>query len=102
MRPQWFVRPPSMRDRNQRNDEPGAVVYGSPSISQNPFGAMNSLPIPALPSTNPHAAMGQLVGPHCSLKSLSGSSRGPASSITTFSPPSVSTLRRFRLRHPSQ
>ena len=26
MRPQWFVRPPSMRDRNQRNDEPGAVV----------------------------------------------------------------------------
>ena len=26
---------------------PGAVVYGSPSISQNPFGAMNSLPIPA-------------------------------------------------------
>src|ERR1041384_6779281 len=42
MRPQWFVRPPSMRARNQRNRSPDATVYGSPSMSQPPMQPSNS------------------------------------------------------------
>src|SRR5690606_39376881 len=37
MRPQWFVRPPSMRARHQSNVSPGAIVYGSPSTCQPPM-----------------------------------------------------------------
>jgi hypothetical protein len=42
MRPQWLVRPPSMRPRHQSNFVPGARVYGSPGISQPPSHASNS------------------------------------------------------------
>jgi hypothetical protein len=42
IRPQWFVRPPTMRHRNQSNVVPGAETYGSPSIVQPPFSARNS------------------------------------------------------------
>ena len=42
MRPQWFVRPPSMRPRHQSKRVPGARVYGSPSISHPPSHASNS------------------------------------------------------------
>src|SRR5436309_3347155 len=42
MRPQWFVRPPSIRPRNQSNVVPGACVYGSPSMSQPPMQPSNS------------------------------------------------------------
>ena len=34
MRPKWLVRPPSMRERNQRNELPSATVKGSPGRSQ--------------------------------------------------------------------
>src|SRR2546430_3668518 len=42
IRPQWLVRPPTMRARHQLNSVPGARVYGSPSISQPPTHASNS------------------------------------------------------------
>src|SRR4051812_26420451 len=42
MRPQWLVRPPSIRPRHQSNWVPGAFVYGSPSICQPPSQASNS------------------------------------------------------------
>ena len=42
MRPQWLVRPPSMRARHQSNRVPGARVYGSPSTSHPPMHASNS------------------------------------------------------------
>src|SRR5207247_8847208 len=34
IRPQWLVRPPTMRARHQMNAVPGARVYGWPGISQ--------------------------------------------------------------------
>src|ERR1700760_1199649 len=82
-----------MRERNQRKLDPGAVVYGSPSISQNPLGAWNS-PFNSCLARPPMSAprCGNWYGHTCSLKSLAGLSRGPASNITTFRPPSVSTL----------
>ncbi|MCS3782845.1 hypothetical protein GGP88_000379 [Salinibacter ruber] len=36
MRPQWWVRPPSIRARNQFQLVSSAVVYGSPSMSHPP------------------------------------------------------------------
>src|SRR5579872_7175391 len=42
MRPQWFVRPPSIRARHHRNFVPGAAVYGSPSIDHPPMQPSNS------------------------------------------------------------
>src|ERR1043166_7152465 len=42
MRPQWLVRPPSMRARNQSKAAPGATGYGSASISQPPMQPSNS------------------------------------------------------------
>ena len=41
MRPQWLVRPPSMRPRYQRH-APVPTVYGSPSMSQAPMQPSNS------------------------------------------------------------
>ena len=41
MRPQWLVRPPSMRAANQRQS-PVPTVYGSPSMSQPPMQPSNS------------------------------------------------------------
>src|ERR1700745_3146497 len=82
-----------MRERYQRNVEPGAEGYGSPSIVHAPVGAMNSFSSPlsnskACPPT-PAPRCGNSYGQTCSLKSTLGSSSGPASSITTCSPPSV-------------
>src|SRR2546425_8153475 len=42
IRPQWFVRPPTMRARHQSNRVPGARVYGSPSMFHPPTQASNS------------------------------------------------------------
>jgi len=42
IRPQWFVRPPTMRARHQSNAVPGACVYGSPSMFHPPMQASNS------------------------------------------------------------
>ena len=42
MRPQWLVRPPTMRARHQSKRVPSARVYGSPGISQPPMQASHS------------------------------------------------------------
>ncbi len=42
IRPQWLVRPPTIRARHQPNFEPGATVNGSPGSSQPPMQASNS------------------------------------------------------------
>ena len=42
IRPQWLVRPPTIRARHQLNAVPGARVYGSPGTSQPPMQASNS------------------------------------------------------------
>src|SRR5229473_3769376 len=92
MRPQWLVRPPTMRERNHWNFEPGAEVYGSPSICHAPFGARNSLKFsPALPPT-PAPRCANSYGHISILKSFSGLTFGPASSSTQFRPPSVRTF----------
>src|SRR5260221_7167877 len=89
MRPQWFVRPPSMRPRNQSNVDPSAWVYGSPSISQPP----------RQPSNSPNGLVG-VAAPrrgesydHADIfESFAASHIGPASSITTSAPASHSTF----------
>src|SRR6266567_8919267 len=53
---------------------------------------MNSSPMPRCLPPVPTPRCGSWYGQTCSLKSLSGLRRGPASSITTLSPPSASTL----------
>src|SRR5713226_7250855 len=78
-----------MRERNHCKFEPGAEVYGSPSICHAPLGARNSLKFsPALPPT-PAPRCGNSYGHISILKSFSGVMFGPASSSTQFSPPSV-------------
>src|SRR5216684_4157072 len=78
-----------MRDRNHWKFEPGAELYGSPSMFHAPLGARNSLKFsPALPPT-PAPRCGNSYGHRNILKSFSGAMFGPASSSTQFRPPSV-------------
>src|SRR5262245_54826779 len=89
MRPQWLVRPPSMRPRNQSNVLPAACVYGSPSMSQPP----------RQPSNSPNGLVGvdaprrgESYGHADIFESFSTSQFGPASSITTSAPASHKTF----------
>src|SRR5215510_16545617 len=89
MRPQWFLSPPSIRPRNQSNCEPGACVYGSPSMSQPPM----------QPSNSPNGLVG-VAAPrrgdsydHVDIfESFAESHMPPASSMTTFAPAAHKTL----------
>src|SRR6185503_5808496 len=89
MRPQWLVRPPSMRPRNQSKVDPGACVYGSPSRSQPPM----------QPSNSPNGLAG-VAAPRRGdsydqvdiFESLAESHMPPASSMTTFAPASQRIL----------
>src|ERR1051326_8161113 len=89
MRPQWFVRPPSIRARNQSNVVPGAFVNGSPSRSQPPMQPSNSpngllgVLAPRRGESYDHAAI---------LESFAESHMPPASSRTTLAPASHSTF----------
>src|ERR671933_128791 len=89
MRPQWFVRPPTMRARNQSNVVPGALTYGSPSRSQPPMQPSNS---PNGFSRVDAPRRGESYGHANIFESFSVSHGPPASSITTSAPASVSTL----------
>src|SRR6202158_5005683 len=89
MRPQWLVRPPTMRERNHWKLAPGAEVYGSPSISQAPLGARNSPKFSRAWPPTPAPRCGNSYGHISILKSFSGFTFGPASSSTQFRPPSV-------------
>src|SRR5437899_2580671 len=78
-----------MRERNHSKREPGAEVYGSPSIFHAPFGARNSPKFSlALPPT-PAPRWGASYGHINILKSFSGMMLGPASRSAQFKPPSV-------------
>src|SRR5687768_18422399 len=88
MRPQWLVRPPSIRARHQLNRVPGARVYGSPSIWKPPSQASNS------PKGRVFVAAPRR-GDAYAGSSIGESPRdayqaGPASSITTSAPAAVS------------
>src|SRR5882762_2141617 len=78
-----------MRERNHWKFEPGAEVYGSPSMFHAPLGARNSpkfsLALPPTPAPRCGASYGHI----SILKSFSGFTFGPASSSTQFRPPSV-------------
>src|SRR3989442_10239958 len=89
MRPQWFVRPPSMRARHQSNVVPGACVYGSPSISQPPMQPSNS-PNGLVGVAAPRR--GESYGHAIIFESFSESHIGPASSSRTSAPASASTF----------
>src|SRR5258708_24179264 len=78
-----------MRERNHWKFEPGAEVYGSPSIFHAPLGERNSPKFsPALRPT-PAPRCGKSYGHRNILKSFSGVRLGPASSRTQLRPPSV-------------
>src|SRR5262245_47303797 len=89
MRPQWLVRPPSMRARNQSNVVPGALVNGSPGRSHPPM----------QPSNSPNGLVG-VDAPrrgdsyvHVDIFASFAESHGPpASSRTTLAPASVRTF----------
>src|SRR5437764_14810945 len=85
IRPQWFVRPPSMRPRNQSNVVPGACVYGSPSMSQPPMQPSNS-PNGLAGVAAPRR--GESYGHADIFESLAESHMPPASSMTTSAPAS--------------
>src|SRR5688572_25139999 len=87
MRPQWFVRPPSMRARHQLNCVPGAVVYGSPSICHPPMHPSNS---PNGRSRVEAPRRGESYGHLSIAPSLSGSHIAPASRSPPRHPPFVS------------
>src|SRR6266478_2727014 len=89
MRPQWLVRPPTMRERNHSKREPGAEVYGSPSMFHAPFGARNSPKFSRACPPTPAPRCGASYGHISILKSFSGLTFGPASSSAQFRPPSV-------------
>src|ERR1051325_5111447 len=89
IRPQWLVRPPSIRPRNQSNVEPAACVYGSPSMShppQHPSNSPNGLVGVAAPRR------GDSYGHTDIFESFSTSHIGPASRLTTSAPASQSTF----------
>src|SRR5688500_5323750 len=87
MRPQWFVRPPSMRARHQSKVVPSARVYGSPSTSHPPSHASNSpngrkrVAPPRLGDAELGRSIDEFFVLHHS---------GPASSTTTRAPARVS------------
>src|SRR6187431_3385842 len=85
MRPQWLVRPPSIRPRNQSKREPAACVYGSPSMSQPPMQPSNS---PNGLSGVEAPRRGDSYGHADIFESFSESHIPPASSITTSAPAS--------------
>src|SRR6185437_7961136 len=87
MRPQWCVRPPTMRARHQSNLVPGAVVYGSPSMSHPPMHPSNS---PNGRSLDPRPRRGDSKGHSIIFESVALSHGPPASSITTSAPACVS------------
>src|SRR5262245_52012967 len=89
MRPQWFVRPPSIRPRNQSNVDPGACVYGSPSMSQPPMQPSNS-PNGFVGVAAPRR--GDSYGHVDIFESFAESHIAPASSITTSAPASHRTF----------
>src|SRR5437762_1761771 len=89
MRPQWFVRPPSMRPLNQSNVVPGAWVYGSPSMSHPPMHPSNS-PNGLVGVAAPRR--GDSYGHADIFESLAESHMPPASSMTTSAPASHSTF----------
>src|SRR6266481_5484131 len=88
MRPQWFVRPPSIRARNQSNVVPGAFVYGSPGRSQPPMQPSNS---PNGFSAVDAPRRGELYGQVSMAESVVLSHGPPASSTVTLTPARVST-----------
>src|SRR6267378_8578650 len=87
MRPQWLVRPPTMRARHQLNSVPGARVNGSPSISQPPMQASNS---PNGRSLVDLPRRGDSYGHISIAESLALSHGWPASSTITSAPACVS------------
>src|ERR1700758_1844385 len=88
MRPQWFVRPPTIRARHQRNLSPWATVYGSPGISQPPMQPSNS---PNGLSLVDAPRRGESYGQTSIWESVVLSQGTPASSTVTFRPARVST-----------
>src|SRR5438094_5511185 len=87
MRPQWLVRPPTMRARHQLNSVPGARMYGSPGISHPPMQASNS---PNGRSVVDLPRRGDSYGHVSIAESLALSHGAPASSTTTSAPAWVS------------
>ena len=87
MRPQWLVRPPSMRPRHQRNFEPEATVYGSPSMSHPPSQASNS---PNGRRVVDAPRRGDAYAGSSIFEFFDAYHSAPASSITTFAPALVS------------
>src|SRR6266576_3205613 len=81
-----------MRERNHSKREPGAEVYGSPSIFQAPLGARNSPKFSRARPPMPAPRCGASYGHISILKSFSGFTFGPASSSAQFRPPSVRIL----------
>src|SRR5216110_2282176 len=78
-----------MRERNHSKREPGAEVYGSPSICQAPLGARNSPKFSRAWPPTPAPRCGDSYGHMSILKSFSGFRFAPASSSTQLRPPSV-------------
>ena len=87
MRPQWLVRPPTMRARHQANSVPGARVYGSPGISHPPMQASNS---PKGRFVVDFPRRGDSYGQVSIAESFALSQGPPASSTTTSAPAFVS------------
>src|SRR4029077_4654270 len=87
MRPQWLVRPPTMRARHQLNSVPGARVYGSPPLAQPPMQASNS---PNGRSGVDAPRRGDSYGHSSMAESFVLSQGCPASSTTTSAPALVS------------
>ncbi len=87
MRPQWLVRPPTIRARHQPNFEPSATVNGSPGRSHPPTQASNS---PKGRSFVEAPRRGELYGQVNMSESVALSHGPPASSRTTFAPAWVS------------
>src|SRR3989441_9343130 len=87
MRPQWLVRPPTMRARHQPNSVPGARVYGAPGISHPPMQASNS---PNGRSLVDLPRRGDSYGHVSNAAPFALSQGSPASSTTTSAPALVS------------
>src|SRR5690349_10240506 len=87
IRPQWLVRPPSIRARHQRNFDPDATVYGSSSMSHPPSHASNS-PNGFLVLDAPRR--GDAYAGTSIFEFFEAYHSAPASSITTFAPAFVS------------
>src|SRR5712664_4322541 len=88
MRPQWVVRPPTIRARHQRNRSPGATVYGSPGMSHPPMQPSNS---PNGLSRVDAPRRGESYGQVSMAESVVLSHGLPASSTVTLTPARVRT-----------